>query len=677
MELEIGRGKRGARCGRQASGERNVGVRISVACRALRIPPPPVYGSARSMLLAARNLSKSFAARELFHGVHLSVDDGERIGLIGPNGSGKSTLLRILAGEEEPDEGDLASPRGMRAVYVPQHDRFAEGASVRSAVVSAAHQGGTGPLHDLHEAETIAAMLLSRAEFDEARFDVPVAELSGGWRKRLAIAAALAKAGGEPDLVLLDEPTNHLDLEGIRWLEKLLRRPSLRGAGFASIVVTHDRAFLESVPTRIVELSPAYPGGTLSVDGNYREFLRRREEFLETQARAEETLANEVRRDNVWLERGVQARRTKAKGRIEDSAERARALEELRTRNSVGAAKAAVEFSSDGRRTRRLLVAHGLAKSLGGRKLFAGVDLELGPGDCLGLLGPNGSGKTTLIRVLTGELAPDTGTIRRADPPPRVVVFSQHRSEIPPTTLLRDALSPCGQQVDFQGRTMHVTAWARRLLFRDEQLVQSVGLLSGGELARVHIARLMVAPADILVLDEPTNDLDIPTLEILEEAIESFPGAVVLVTHDRAMLGRLATEVLLLSGRGDGRTKMFASVDQALAAEAEAEAEDAARRVERAPPSRSSAVAQPRNVPPPGRRRLTFNEQREYDGLEARIHEAEGAVSTASARLDDPALSANHARLAEACRALEAAQAEVAGLYERWEFLERKMSGSA
>jgi len=598
------------------------------------------------------------------------VREGERIGLIGPNGAGKSTFLRILAGDDEPDGGTLSGPRGRRAVYVAQHDRFADGATPRQVVVDAAHGEGAGAIADRHDAEALAAMLLGRAGFESERFEVAVAELSGGWRKRLAIVAALAKAGGEPDLLLLDEPTNHLDLEGIRWLEELIRRQPIRSAAGASIVVTHDRAFLQNVATRIVEMSPAYPGGVLSVDGDYAEFLRRREEFLDGQTRAEQTLANEVRRDNAWLARGVQARRTKAKGRIEESAERAAHLSTLRQRNSVGASGARLDFTSDARRTRRLIIAEGIAKSMGGRRLFSGLDIELGPGDRLGLLGPNGSGKTTLIRVLSGEMSPDAGSIRTAEPPPRVVVFSQHRAEIPPTTLLRDALCPPGDHVRFQGQTMHVTAWARRLLFRDEQLVQSVGMLSGGELARVHVARLMLETADVLVLDEPTNDLDIPTLEILEEAIESFPGAVILVTHDRAMLERLATEIVLLSGRGDVRS--FASLDQALRAEADAEERARLDRGREVKPRRSGA-AEPAAKVPPGRKRLTFNEQREFDGLEARITQAEERLAGATRRLEDPGLISSHLRMTEACRELELAQAEVAALYDRWQQLEHKM----
>ncbi|MFO0874514.1 MAG: ABC-F family ATP-binding cassette domain-containing protein [Phycisphaerales bacterium] len=633
------------------------------------------------MLISARNISKTHGVKALFAGVCIGVDRGERIGLIGPNGAGKSTLLRILAGDELADDGAIIAERGVRAVYVPQHDVFAPAASARAVATEAALRFADegGGRHDEHEAELLAEMMLGRVGFDEALVDAPTSTLSGGWRKRLALARALARCGGEPDVLLLDEPTNHLDLEGIRWLEELLRRAQA-GATVASVFVTHDRVFLENVATRVVELGPAYPGGTLAVDGNYSEFLRRKEEFLSGQARAEATLANQVRQDLAWLARGAQARRTKAKGRIESSFGRMDELAELRGRNGAAVAGGArVDFSATGRRTRKLVAAHGVAKALGGRTLFRDVDVELGPGDRLGLLGPNGSGKTTFIRTLIGELAPDAGVVKQSDPPPRIVVFRQHRQDFPPSTLLRDALCPVGDQVRFLGQPMHVASWSRRFLFGDDQLDQPVSALSGGELARVHIARIMLEPADLLVLDEPTNDLDIPTLEVLEEAIEGFPGAVVLVTHDRAMLERLATEVLLLDGAG-GPTRTFASLDHALTAQAavDAQAEQARRRAkEKAAPKVAAAPGASTAPPRSGRKRLSFNEQRDYDTLESRIVDAEARATAAERRLADPVVVADHNAMAQACRDLEAAHAAVEALYARWTELEAKLEGKS
>jgi ATP-binding cassette subfamily F protein uup len=271
------------------------------------------------------------------------------------------------------------------------------------------------------------------------------------------------------------------------------------------------------------------------------------------------------------------------------------------------------------------------------------------------------------IRVLTGELESDTGTINLSEPKPRIVVFSQHRKDFDPSMYLEEALCPVGDVVRFQGMEMHITAWARRFLFRDEQLVQSVGSLSGGELARVHIARIMLEPCDLLVLDEPTNDLDIPTLQVLEEALEDFPGALVLVTHDRAMLSRLSTEVLSLDGSGGA--KMFAHLDQALAAQAAAE--KAAQQALQQAAKKASAAAQPAPAST-SRKKLSYNEQREFDGMEKKIHAAEELVTNAERAVNDPATMSDHKAMTDACHALEAAQAEVARLYSRWEELESK-----
>jgi ATP-binding cassette subfamily F protein uup len=602
------------------------------------------------MLLVATDLSKSHGLRELFHGVSISVADGDRVGFIGPNGAGKSTLLRMLAGAEEPDEGIVRTQRGAVIVYVPQRDDFDDGLTPRMAATAAAMKAAS--VHgDHHEAEVLGSMILGKLGFPEARMDEPVERLSGGWKKRLSIACGLAEAGGTPDLLLLDEPTNHLDVEGIRWLEQFLSRSSNDIRAGACVFITHDRAFLERVATRVVELSRAYPQGTLAAEGNYSEFLRRRGEFLEGQARAEAVLANEVRIDDAWLGRGAQARRTKAKGRIEDSAERREELGAIAERNAAaGAGGARVDFTASGRRTRRLVHATGISKGFEGRTLFRDLDLELIPGDRLGLMGPNGSGKTTLLRILCDDLAADTGTVRFADPKPRIVILRQQRTDIPPDTLLRDAICPHGDVVDFQGRPMHITAWSRRFLFKDAQLLQTIGTLSGGERARAHI----------------------PTLEVLEEAVESFPGAVLLVTHDRTMLKRLAKTIAVI-GAPDASVSVVASLDQALAslerAERSVQERDRATRI--AAPAAQSSAADTSGQ----RRRLNFKEQREFDGMEAAVEAAERAHALAEARVGEPGIAANHAKMAAACQALEVAQLAVTTLYARWQELESKRGG--
>ena len=635
------------------------------------------------MLLTATGLSKSHGLRELFRGVCVSIDEGERIGMIGPNGAGKSTLLRMLAYgaagasarhaiREEPDDGTIRTPRGTVAVYVPQRDEFAAGATPLSACTASAMQ--CADTHgDQHEAEVLAQVILGKIGFDDARMEVPADTLSGGWKKRLSVACALASAGGTPDILFLDEPTNHLDVEGLQWMEEFLLRGSHDLRARAVIFVTHDRVFLENCATRIIELSRAYPEGTLSVDGNYSEFRRRKTEFLEMQAKAEQSLANTVREDDRWLGRRAKARRTKSQARIEDSAERRAELADLAERNQAAAGgSAGIDFTASGRRTRKLISAEGVSKSLGGRLLFRNLDLEVVPGECIGLMGPNGSGKTTLLRILTGELAPDAGAVRVADPTPRVVTMSQTRAEFPKGALLQDAISPLGEKVRFRDSEMHVKSWSRRFLFRDEQLLQSVSMLSGGELARAHVARMMLEPADVLVLDEPTNDLDIPTLEVLEDAIETFPGGTLLVTHDRAMLDALASRIVVL-GSPDGVPRVVASLDQALRALSEFEqASSRNASAAHAPAAAKSAPAAASAPASSAKRKLSYNEQREYDSIEAGIAAAEKKAADLEAKLNDPKLISDHQAYAKACDAAGAAQAEVQRLYARWEELEAK-----
>jgi ATP-binding cassette subfamily F protein uup len=621
------------------------------------------------VLLTAANISKSHGLRELFHGVGISAEPGERIALIGPNGTGKSTLLRILAGREPADSGTVQLARGVQAVYVPQHDVFTPAVSVLDTCAHFALEAAS--VHgDVHDAQVLATMLLERFGFNEVRLEQMADALSGGWKKRLSMACALASAGGTPDLLLLDEPTNHLDVAGLRWLEQLLRRGAPDARAGACIFVTHDRVFLQTVATRVVELSPAYPQGTFQVEGDYQEFKRRRAEFLSAQAQAQESLANEVRVDDAWLARGAKARRTKAKFRIEDSADRREELSALSARNAAASAGGAgIDFSATGRRTRKLVAAVNIAKSMGGKLLFSDLSLEVTPGSRLGLMGPNGSGKTTLLRVLTGALAPDKGTVIAAEPAPRVVVLTQQRQELPPTTLLREAIGPPGDMVIFRERQMHISAWSRRFFFRDEQLLQPLSSLSGGELTRAHVARMMLQSADVLVLDEPTNDLDIPTLEVLEESVDSFPGAVILVTHDRAMLERLATTIVVL-GSPAGVVRQVASVSQALVALGEIEQQLADASKEDSTPV-LAVVPKPTDAAMV-RKRLGYMEQREFDGMEAKIEHAERAAAQAEAQVNSPPATADHRRMSAACRELEVAQAEVARLYARWAELDAK-----
>lgn len=599
------------------------------------------------ILLNCRELTKSYGLRVLFKGITLGLFKGQRTGLIGPNGSGKSTLLRILAGLETADAGELTARRGLCLGYVAQEDALDGEQTVEQSLTSAIKGHA-----DEHDRQTQAAIMQSKIGLVDG--GQKVGTLSGGWLKRLAIARQLIR---RPDLLLLDEPTNHLDVEGISWLEQLLK-----DAPFACLVVSHDRRFLENVTNRVIELSRAYPDGFLSSNGAYSDFLRTREDFLEAQASRERSLAGRVRREIEWLERGAKARTTKAKGRIDQAGRLMDELAELKVRNAQQVA-AQIDFAATDRKTRKLLEVKKLSKSLGGKLLVSNVNFTLGPGTKLGLLGPNGSGKTTLLRLISGELAPDTGEVWWADGL-RVVTFDQKREQLTRSLTLRNTLADNSDTVSYRGGTMHITAYARRFLFRPDQLDMPVGEMSGGEQARILIARLMLKPADVLILDEPTNDLDIPTLDVLEDSLSEFPGALVLVTHDRYLLDRLSTELLALDGCGN--VHPYAELVQWERARESAAASAAAVAAPKKP-----ASARPRRMSGSAKG-LTWKEQVEFEEMEERISAAETDIETRQKLIADPAVMADHVRLKELCDDLHVAQAHVDALYARWTELEAK-----
>src|SRR5436190_2024404 len=511
-----------------------------------------------AVLLSCESLTKSFTSRPLFENLGFTIAEGDHVGLVGPNGSGKSTLLKILAGVEPPDSGTRAVRKGVRIGYVPQDAVFTPGMSIEDVLLDALR--GEAALDDYEKSSRIARAL-GKAGFTDR--SLATDSLSGGWRKRLAIARELAL---EPDILLLDEPTNHLDVEAIIWLESLLKSEPE-----AFVVVSHDRYFLENVARRMLELNRIYAGGLLQADGSYSDFLEMRDALLKNEAAYQDTLANLVRREMEWLRRGPKARTTKARARIDTAGRLIDELEESRERARLSTAR--IDFTASDRKTKRLWVGKGLRKVMGDRLIVDGLDLLLTPGMRLGVVGPNGSGKTTLLRMIVGELAPDAGTIQQADRL-RVVYFEQNRESLDPALTLKRALAPEGDSVIYRDRSVHVASWAKRFLFRTEQLETAVSKLSGGEKARIILARLMLKPADLLVLDEPTNDLDIPTLDVLEESLLDFPGALVLVTHDRYLLDRVSTTVLALDGRGGAQ--YFADYTQWQASSWRAEAAPAA-----------------------------------------------------------------------------------------------------
>jgi len=597
-------------------------------------------------ILNAQGLSKRFGAAPLFEGISFVISERDRIGLIGPNGSGKSTLLRVLSGVMSPDSGDVALRKRTRLSYLEQESQFPVGRSVREVIHDALKQA------KVPESEWEARMgeTLGRTGFED--FEQLASELSGGWRKRLAIAEALVQ---QPDILLLDEPTNHLDLAGIEWLEELLQ-----DAPFASVIVSHDRYFLENVANEMVELSRVYPDGFLRTTGSYSQFLEKKEEFLHAQTKRQEALENLVKNEIAWLRRGAKARTRKSKARIGKAHQLMGELADLNTRTRTGST--GIDFSATERQTKRLIELENVSYTIAGRSLFSNLDFAITAGMRVGLVGPNGSGKSTLLRLLQGELTPSTGALRRADSL-QIVYFDQNR-ELDSGDTLRRALAPDSDSVVYQDRVIHVASWAARFLFSGEQLNQPVANLSGGERARVLIARMMLQPADVLLLDEPTNDLDIPTLEILEESLLEYRGALALVTHDRYMLDRVSTVVVGLDGLGNaGR---FADYSQWEVWQAE-QVEDAKRATSRT----ATAGEQPAQVR--RKKKLSYLEAREYATIEQRVADAEAILATKQAAMEDPAIASHAARIVAAHAEYDEARNRVDELIARWAELESKL----
>ncbi len=574
-----------------------------------------------TLFFSCQSISKAFASRVLFKGLSVNIFAGDRIGLIGPNGSGKSTLLKIIAGDEKADEGIISVKRDLKIGYVPQSCEFPD-LSPEKILISVIKE-------DLpeYEKERLAQMWLSKLGFTGN--EASAALLSGGWKKRLGFACELISS---PDLILYDEPTNHLDLEGIVWLEKFLQRESP-----TYLLVSHDRYFLQNVTTRIIEIDPAYPKGMFAIDGSYAFFLEKKEAFLSGQIQQERSIATKARRETDWLRQGVKARTTKSQSRIDEAHEILEEHAAISARNRPKRAK--IDFAASERETRKLLVAKNLAKGT----LFRHLDLLLSPGTRIGLMGPNGSGKTTLLRLLTGEIEPDQGTIKRADDL-KTVYFDQHRAQLPHNITLRDALSPKGDYVTFRGQQVHVNGWCKRFLFSPDLLDMTIGHLSGGERARISIAHLMLQPADVLLLDEPTNDLDIPTLETLEESLLEFPGAIVLITHDRCMLDRLCNQLITLGVEVPANPKS----------------------------ENANANVHERGEAPRSKGKLSYMEKKEYDEIEGKILNLEGEVQALNHQLEKPEIAEDAEKLADICKAIGLAENQIEQLYLRWQELDQK-----
>jgi len=611
----------------------------------------------------------------------LVIDKGERIGLIGRNGAGKSSLLRIVAGLDQPDAGEVWRSPGLRIGHVAQEPAFEPGHTVFEAVAEgvgearrlltayhdAAHQVAQDPtagrLAELdrlsHELEAQDAWRLNaRVEEVISRLDLPadapVETLSGGLKKRVALARALA---AEPELLLLDEPTNHLDFAAIEWLEALLK--AFNGA---LLFITHDRRFLDNVAKRIVELDR---GWLTEYSGNFSAYQAKKAERLEVEAQQNRKFDKFWRQEEAWIRKGIEARRTRNEGRV-------RRLEQLRRERAARRERVGqVGFRLDAGERSGKLVAELEHVSFGypDRPLIRDFSATVLRGDKMGLLGPNGAGKTTLIRLILGELAPQSGRIRRGTHL-QVAYFDQFRNVLDDAATLLDTISPGSDYVEIAGQKKHVIGYLEEFLFPPERARAKVGALSGGERNRLLLARLFARPANLLVLDEPTNDLDIDTLELLEQLLQDYAGTVILVSHDRAFLDNVVTQAIAFEGEGRLVEIAGGYADWQRYRERRAEAEEAAlRRVDR-------PKSIPAQAPRPSRTGLSYREGKELEAIPARIAELEAEQARLAAQMADPALYRERpGEVVTLNDRMAAIEEELLGLLSRWEALEAKAQG--
>jgi ATP-binding cassette subfamily F protein uup len=605
------------------------------------------------------------------------LDPGERVALIGRNGSGKSSLLAALAGQAHLDDGEVWTEPGLRLGYVPQEPPFAAEMTVFEAVV--AGMGETSRLlaayhevshrladaaadHDAllvrlqslqHELEALGAWSHeARAEQVISRFaldsEARVGTLSGGQKKRLALARALALA---PTVLLLDEPTNHLDIAAIEWLEDFLLESKV-----TLLFITHDRRFLDRLATRIVELDR---GRLASFPGSFAAYQQRKEAMLADEALANARFDKLLKEEEVWIRKGVEARRTRAVFRVQ-RLDRLRA-ERTARRERLGDVKLALDAGDKSGQ----LVAElaNVGKRFGDKVVVRDFSCRIQRGDKIGLIGPNGAGKTTLLRLILGELQPDSGTVRRGTRL-EIAYFDQFRAQLDPEATLADVISPGSDYVEIAGARKHVIGYLEDFLFSPERARSPVKSLSGGERNRLLLARLFARPANVLVLDEPTNDLDIETLELLESLIQDYAGTVFLVSHDRTFLDNIVTQTIAAEGKGEWREYAGGYSDWA--------AYQASRATAEAPAREKSAPAA-RRQEKPKRDKLSWKEERELEALPDRIGTLETEQKTLTARLEDPALYQAEPQQAQVVAArLAAIDEELLELLTRWEALEAR-----
>ena len=615
------------------------------------------------------------------------LDPGERVALIGRNGTGKSSLLAAMAagsGRARLDDGEVWVQPGVRVGYVPQEPPFDSEATVFEAVISGMGENSTllAEYHDVahkmslgegdhdallermdflqHELEARGAWTYeAQAERVIDRFSLNpealVGSLSGGQKKRLALAQALAVA---PEVLLLDEPTNHLDIAAIEWLENMLIE-----SGVTLFFITHDRSFLDRVCTRIVELDR---GKLASYPGSFKEYQLRKEAQLHEEGLANARADKLLKEEEVWIRKGVEARRTRAVFRVQ----RLDILRAERQARRERMGKVNLQLDAGDKSGKLVAELEHVNKAYGQRQIIRDFTSRIQRGDKIGLIGPNGAGKTTLLRLILGEIQPDSGVVRQGTKMD-VAYFDQFRTQLDPNSTLSDVISPGSDWVEIGGARKHVIGYLEDFLFAPERARSPVSSLSGGERNRLLLARLFAKPANVLVLDEPTNDLDIETLELLEELLQNYKGTLFLVSHDRTFLDNVVTQTI--AAEGDGTWHEYAGGYSDWASYKASLLKEAGR-----PKGDARVATKPVEVSKPKLEKMSWKEQRELESLPGKIAALEAEQGELSARLEDPAIyQTDPAAAQSAAERLAAIDDELMGLLERWESLEARAGNPA
>lgn len=608
-------------------------------------------------LISAFQISKSFASKTLFQSISFAIENNEHIGLIGPNGAGKSTLLSLIAQQQKAHQGQISFSNQLRLGYLNQKPEFKKDETIFDCLMSV--------VDDPYDAEPmqLAYELISKMQLDQYPEDVQkkVSELSGGWQKKVALARELMK---RPNLLLLDEPTNHLDLESIMWLENYLNQ----NHQLALLIVTHDRRFLQNTCKIIFDLDPKLPQGLLRTNGNYATHLENKMQLLDAQRRLEDKRRNTMLIEKEWLARGPQARLTKQKARIERAYDLIDEVDGLKNQNK--SLNITLDFGQNGKTPKKLISAEHIKKSFNEHILFDNFSVQIRPGHRYGLIGPNGSGKSTLLKCLMGLEQPDEGSTF-VNPDIDISYFEQGKDHINPQHSVLKAICPEGDYVHLQDEPVYARSYLSRFHFRPEQMDMPVAQLSGGELSRLILAQLMLKKSHVLILDEPTNDLDVETLETLSDCLKDYNGAVLLVSHDRYFMDQNC-DVIWAFDTDHHKILTFADTFQW---------EDWFLKKGQSKPMSSKKNDSENSLKNTNSDHLNSNKKKatlsqkekfEFEKMEATIAQEENKLSLLQKELAEPKTQADFKKLSELTLQIADLEKKIETLFARWEELSNK-----